>query len=204
MKEPVYYASAMLHPVGGAGAGWVSVCLTGMALVTGPAPVAAQGAPAIEVAGGYASMSSGALVDTFGSGWFGSAAWALNEWLALAGEAGGNSAHQTIDFLDIEADFTALLAGAKLTMSTRRLRPFAQVLAGTERIITRVATLFPFPSTGAFEETHTALQVGGGVDVRLGRGLAARLALDYRRVFAPQALDHVRFLAGGAYGFGRR
>jgi hypothetical protein len=175
-----------------------------VALVAGPAPAAAQGTAVIEVAGGYTSLSGGSLVDTSGGGWFGSAAWALTEWLALAGEAGGNSAHQTIDFLDIEADFTALLGGAKLTVSAGRLAVFAQVLAGTERIVTRVTTVFPFASAGDFEEAHAVLQAGGGVDVRLGRGLAVRLALDYRRVLAPQDLNHARFLAGGAYGFGRR
>ena len=192
----------MRQPVGGRGARWTWVCLVGVALVLGPSPAAAQSGAVIEVAGGYTSLSGGGLVDAFGGGWFGSAAWALTEWLALAGEASRNSAHQTVDFLDIEADATALLAGAKFALPTGRVRLFVQMLAGTERIDTRVTTAFLFPSTGDFEETHPVLQAGGGVDVRLRRGFAARLALDYRRVLALRDLNHVRFLAGVAYAFG--
>ena len=113
----------MLHPVGGAW--WVSACLISIALVAKPAPAVAQGTPVVEVAGGYTSLNGGSLSDMLGSGWFGSTAWALNNWLALAGEAGGNNTYQAIGFLDseirfpdpnvllqVEANFMAVLGAA--------------------------------------------------------------------------------------------
>lgn len=103
-----------------------------------------------------------------------------------------------------EAGFLSLFAGPRFSWSFFRMRPFVQALAGRTDVNLRVTSDFPVPSTGAAADSSPALQIGGGVDVPAYGGVAVRIALDYRRVFAPEPFTQRRALTAVVYSFPRR
>ena len=173
-------------------------------LVLAPAAGRAQEAGRFEVSGGYSFLGSSAIVDGAGAGWAAGGAWNAAPWLALTVEAGWNAQRQDVGLFVAEAGFLSLFAGPRFSWSSFRMRPFVQALAGRTDVNLRVTSDFPVPSTGDAADSSPALQIGGGVDVPAHGGLAVRIALDYRRVFAPEPFTQRRALTAVVYSFPRR
>ena len=178
--------------------------LLGFLLVARPGAGLAQEVTAFEIAGGYTFLGSSAIVDGYGAGWVVGGGWNVTNWLALNLELGGTTHEQALGLLEIDAGFLTLLAGPRVSWSAGRLRPFAQLLAGSAHVDLKLASDFPFPSTGDFDDSHPALQGGGGVDVPIDRSFLIRIAFDYRRVFATEPFSQRRVLTALVYRIGRR
>ena len=176
--------------------GWSTL----LAVALTPVTVYAQDHPRLEVGGGVTFLESGDIVEGYGSGWMASGTWYVVEWLGLTLEVSRNTRSQTLGFLDVKADFRAILAGPRFAWRTGPLVPFGRVLGGVTKILTEASAGLPFPSTGRFDETHHTIQLGAGVDIPMTRRLAARVAYDYRRMFAHEAIDQHRFLIGAVVG----
>ena len=181
----------------------VVAVLVGVALIL-PVPVTAQEVGRFEISGGYTFLDSSEVVDAFGVGWLAGGAWNTTRWLALGVELNGSGQRQSEGFLDVEASFFSFLAGPRVAASIWRLRPFAQVLGGRSRLELVVSSDFPFSGTGDTTDTYPAVQLGGGVDIPVDGRFSVRVALDYRRVFAPVEVGHRRVLTGLVYGFPSR
>lgn len=180
--------------------------LCGLLLVGLPAPVSAQvDVPAHIVAGGYSFMRDDGLEENFPAGWFVSGAHTLWDWLAAVGEVSGG--YKDFDFSVAGTTFSTrarvhtFLGGARYQRALARLTPFVQLLAGVARASGGVRV---FRLSIAEAQTEFALQPGGGVDIALTDRVGARLAADYRRIFAEDEDNEFRFAAGVVVGWGSR
>ena len=161
--------------------------------------------PMFEASAGYGFLSGGSIVDGHGPGWLFGFGWNAARRLAIVMEAGSNRLRQDVGLLDVTADFHQLMAGARFALTGGRVRPFAQALFGGSRIDYSVSADFPFPSSGIFDETRWAWQVGGGLDVAMAppgaRRFALRLGIDYRRVQVFEPLGQTRVSTVFVYRF---
>lgn len=164
--------------------------------------------PRLEVSAGYSFLGGGRIVDGHGPGWLAGAGWTLVDRLAVVMEAGSNRLQQDVGLLDVTADFHQLLAGARFTAGSGHVRPFAQALFGGSRVDYALSSTFRFASSGIFDETRLAWQVGGGLEVPLTpastRRFALRVGIDYRRVHTIEPIGQSRVHTLFAYRFFRR
>ena len=177
--------------------------MLGLLLAVRPGAGLAQEVAAFEVGGGYTFLGGSEIVDGYGAGWVVGGGWNVTNWLGLNLELGGTTREQALGLLKVDAGFLTLLAGPRVSWSAGRLRPFVQLLAGSAHVDLKVASVFPFPSTGDFDDSHPALQGGGGVDVSVDRSFLIRIAFDYRRVFATDPFSQRRILTALVYRIGR-
>lgn len=178
------------------------VLLLVFGLVLTPRAVSAQGAPAAEVAGGYVFMRDFEVDANFPLGWFASAGVNLTDMFTVVGEVSGSYA--TIDLFgtDVDADVHTFMGGARYVRRLDRISPFAQFLVGVARAGGGVDFLGVQISDSV---TDFAIQPGGGVDVGLTDRLAARVGVDYRRIFSEDADgNELRFTGGVVLRFGSR
>jgi hypothetical protein len=153
----------------------------------------------VEISGGYSFLGNSEVVDGYGAGWVVAAAWNATRWFGATLEVSGNSQQQDVGLLDVNAGFLSVLGGPRISIPVGRLRPFTHFLVGSTRVDLAVTSMFPVPSTGKIDDVHSALQIGGGADVPIGRGFLVRVAFDYRRVFATQSGNQHRVLTGLVY-----
>ena len=108
-------------------------------------------------------------------GWMVSDTRNLRSWFGVVGDVGGH--YSNSDF-GISASTHGFLAGARFMQrpSAGRVSAFGQFLGGFQ--YTNVRGL----GTSA-SRVNTAIQPGGGVDIRLSEFVAVRLQMDYRIVF---------------------
>jgi hypothetical protein len=177
-----------------------------------PAPVLAQDRPAVEVAGGgYAFVRDFRVKENFPLGWFASGAYNITDWLAAVGEAGGS--YKSYDFTLDSTTFSTntrlhtFLGGPRYSQRVGGTTAFGQVLAGAAR--ESGGTLI-FRQSIATPQTKLALQPGAGIDIPLTERLSARLAGDYRRIFArrdntdERDNDEIRLAVGLVVGLARQ
>lgn len=177
-----------------------------------PAGAAAQPpadpAPRLEISAGYSFLGGGRIVDGHGPGLLMGAGWTVVDRLAIVVEAGSNRLRQDVGLLDVTADFHQLLTGARFTVGSGHVRPFAQALFGGSRIDYALSSTFQFPSSGIFDETRWAWQVGGGLEVPLTpasmRRFALRIGIDFRRVHTIEPVGQSRVHTLFVYRFFRR
>lgn len=175
-----------------------------------PAPVSAQASSGQIAGGGYSFVRDYLAKENLPLGWFASGAYNITDWLAAVGEVSGS--YKNYDFTFDSDTFStntrlhSYLGGARYSRRMGGMTPFGQVLVGVTRE-TGGVTLFR-QSIGT-PQTKLTLQPGGGVDVPLTDRLSARLAADYRRIFAERENtdqkddNQFRFAAGVVVGFGR-
>lgn len=185
--------------------------LCGVVLLCIPAPVLAQDQPAADIGGGYSFIRDYRVEENLPLGWFASGAYNITDWLAAVGEIGGS--YKSDDFTVDSDTFSTntrlhtFLGGARHSRRLKGTTPFAQVLVGVARETGGVTI---FRQSIATPQTKLALQPGGGIDIPVTDRISARLAADYRRIFArrentEERDNHeVRFAVGLVVGFGSR
>lgn len=125
-------------------------------------------------------------------GWNAEAQYNADRWLGIAvdfnGRYGSPMTATSVSRVSGLPDATSysFLAGPVISYRTKlRFTPFAHVLVGIDRTSLKASTLRGLPSpvtTAATTYTDVAFALGGGVDYRLARHFALRLAqLDYFR-----------------------
>lgn len=161
--------------------------------------------PLFEASAGYGFLAGGEVLDGYGPGWLFGFGWNASRRLAIVMEAGSNRLRQDVGLLDVTADFHQLMAGARFTPGGGRVRPFAHALFGGSRIDYAATADFPFRTSGIFDETRWAWQVGGGLDVAMAppgpRRFALRLGIDYRRVQVFEPFGQTRVSTVFVYRF---
>lgn len=161
--------------------------------------------PLFEASAGYGFLAGGSVLDGYGPGWLFGFGWNASRLLAIVMEAGSNRLRQDVGLLDVTADFHQLMAGARFTPGGGRVRPFAHALFGGSRIDYAATADFPFRTSGIFDETRWAWQVGGGLDVAMAppdsRRFALRLGIDYRRVRVFEPFGQARVSTVFVYRF---
>jgi opacity protein-like surface antigen len=183
----------------------------GVILLSVPAPVLAQDQPAADIGGGYSLVRDYRVKENLPLGWFASGAYNITDWLAAVGEIGGSN--KSYDFTVDSDTFSTntrlhtFLGGARHSRRLKGTTPFGQVLVGVARETGGVTIFRPSIATS---QTKLALQPGGGIDIPVTDRISARLAADYRRIFARRENtdqkdnNEVRFAVGLVVGFGGR
>jgi opacity protein-like surface antigen len=152
--------------------------VTSILLVLSAARLAAQDAPALEVAAGYAFLHDQDSGYNFPAGWTASVAAHATSWFDAVADAGGS--YKTLSIPGDHPKFSvySVMGGPRFRLAhAGPVSPFAQVLFGVARAATTVV--------GVSETARDfAYQPGVGVDVALAPHLAARLEGDYRIIRA--------------------
>jgi hypothetical protein len=179
-----------------------SVCA--LILLAGTATTSfAQGAPKVEVSGGYNYLKVDD--DTIGSmpgGWYADVAGNVTPMLAIVGQVTGNYEALEFDGISVDAKLHTFMGGVRVNArAAGGVTPFAQVLFG--------ATRFSASSDGngvlefnvGDSESDAALQIGGGVKL-MPKNVGVQLGADYIRAFTEgEGTNVFRFAAGVVIGF---
>ena len=173
--------------------------------IVGVSPLLAADTPRFELGAGYAFMRDTDRAESFPGGWAVSASGNVNDWIGVVTEVGGS--HRSCDNCergpfatdrfrgtDLHVTVLTFMAGPRVASHANSLvTPFAQVLLGGSHI------------KGGLEwdgalNTGFTYQPGGGVDVRVARGVAVRLQGDYRIIRTSGRNNREsRFLGGIVY-----
>lgn len=162
----------------------------------------AQDLPPLEIVGGVTFLSNSDVVDLATAGWLAGGGWNLTDHVGLELQVSGFTRSQTVTFLEVDARFLTFVAGPKMAWQAGPLDLFGRSLVGTTAIDLNVTSDFLLPSTGTSHETNGTVQLGVGIALPLGRGASARLAYDYRRIFAVERFNQHGVSLSVAYGFG--
>lgn len=183
----------------------------GIVLLCAPVPVSAQTRPADIAGGGYSFVRDYLVEENFPLGWFASGARRLFDWLDVVGEIAGTYKQREVTFegdtFSTNTRQHSYLGGVRHTRQMGGVIPFGQLLVGVTRETGGVSV---FRQSIATPQTKLTLQPGGGIDVPLTDRLSARLAADYRRIFAERQNtdqehdNQLRIAAGVVVGFGSR
>jgi len=134
-------------------------------------PVAAQDVPMVEVFGGYqylhfgGNTSLGADSGQGFNGWNAAAAYNFGKYLGVEGDFSGSYA----DIGGVSTRVYTYGGGPVVFMNSDRIKPFAHVLFGG-------AKLSGSESGVSISWDGYTVMAGGGVDARVGRNLAVRVA----------------------------
>jgi hypothetical protein len=182
-------------------------------LVLGLAPSAfAQSGPRLDVSGGWQLLHGEGNTESL-NGWFGDVAVNLNRVVALVGSV--DRFYETLDVSDqlgnlivnlrAESRMQAILGGARLNLRTfPRVVPFVEALGGPVFVSSTASTSIDGVVFEATEvsETHSLLQIGGGVTLGISEVLGVRVAVAQRRFFASgESGSATRVAAGVALSF---
>jgi Outer membrane protein beta-barrel domain len=99
---------------------------------------------------------------------------------------------------DVRSTFNTYAFGVRWTAPiTAGTQPFVQVLSGAQRYYFRQSLAgAPDFETDSDWGTDALFQFGGGIAVPLTRRWSALGQIDYRRIFADEGVNNVRFVAG--------
>ncbi len=148
-----------------------------------PTVATAQPAQSFEVFAGYSYLrdpstsvlQATATDDSLGLGWVAGVAKPVLPWLAGVAEGGGHYKTKTTFDGDVTLSFHSIMGGARVSAAVGPLVEFGQVLLG---VVHARGTAFGATASS----TGFAIQPGGGLEYPVGRRLAARVELDYRRI----------------------
>jgi opacity protein-like surface antigen len=189
-----------------------------------PLPAIAQDAPAVEVFGGYSYFRAeeGRVSSNDLHGWNASVAANLNRWFGLVVDVSGHYDSDSslteisvpgvppISFrVDSHRNIHTLLVGPRFSYrKVDRITPFAHILVGGARVHTKAESEIDGTNniSFSFNDTAFAAAVGGGLDVRLSRGIALRLVqLDYLLLRSGGSTqNNARASVGIVFRFGRQ
>ena len=178
------------------------VPLTWLVMLGVPGTVQAQNRPHVELLGGVTWLGTPDVLDEPATGWVVGGIWNLTDAVGLELQAGRLEQAQSVTFLEVNARFLTVLVGPMIALRRGPLHPFAHVLVGTTQLDLIVASDVPFSSSGDSQDTDGTLLLGGGVDLPLARRFRARIAYDYRRVFAAARFYQHGLSASAVYGLG--
>jgi len=151
--------------------------------------------PRAEIFGGYSYLRvDGSLTSTTAqnaNGWNGSVTGNFNRFLGMTAEFNGEYDSQNIAGVSTSEHLHNFLFGPTVSLRTRTFTPFAHALFGVSHFTTSSAGVST--SDNAF-----ATAIGGGVDMKVTRMLAIRLAqVDYLRTqFNSDSQNHFRVASG--------
>ena len=173
-------------------------------ILLGVAPCSAhsQERPHVDLLGGVTLLNTSDVVDEPAVGWVVGGIWNLTDVFGVELQVGRLAQAQSVTFLEVNARFLTLLVGPTVTLRRGRVQPFVHVLVGTTQLDLFVASDVPFPSSGDSQDTDGTLLLGGGVNLPLAQRLRARIAYDYRPVFATARFYQHGLSASAVYGFG--
>ena len=181
-------------------------------------PATAQDTPKADVSVGYQAVGvTGDVDETFVKGWYADFAGNVTQWLGIVFEVGGayKSITETTTFGGVTATATADLSVHQFMGGVRfnarpnpTVTPFGQILVGGVRgaadvsgSVTGGGQTFATESD-AFSSTNVALQVGGGIDLRITDRVGIRAGGDYLRLFEEDAgVNAFRFAVGAVFPF---
>ena len=178
------------------------LALAALIALVAPRDARAQHRPHVQLLGGLTFLDTSDVVDGPSTGWLAGGAWNLTDKFGLEIQMSRLEQSQSVTFLDVTARFLTLLVGPTLTWRLGPVHPFGHVLVGTTQLDLGVTSEVPFPSSGDSQDTDVTLQLGGGVDVPFAQHFWARIAYDFRRVFAVEAYSQHGVSASAVYGFG--
>jgi hypothetical protein len=139
------------------------VCCCGM--------VMAQEHPKAELFGGYSYQRSGQI--NF-QGWNAAIMANVNHWLGIGADFSGTYDSVKAAGLSVDASLHSFVFGPRFSRRTDKATAFAHVLVGGNRASAGVDPLI------RVARARFALMVGGGLDVNLGKHVAARVVqVDY-------------------------
>ena len=182
-------------------------------LVLNLAPSAfAQSVRRLDVSGGWQMLQ---FEDDSMHGWNSDVALNLNRVVALVGGIDGlyetfedsGPAGNLIVTLKAETRVRTFLGGARLNLRTiRRIVPYFEVLGGAAHVsdtaTITVTGLVIAPEITEASDTHSALQIGGGVTLDLSELLGVRVAVARRRFFMDgESSGATRVAVGAALRF---
>jgi hypothetical protein len=152
-------------------------------------PARAQTRSSWQLFGGYAPIHDAQEDLTLPLGWAASVARAVNSWLSIVADAGGN--YKTIALVGSDAKVAShsLVGGTRASAKIGQLIEFGQILIGA---VHASGTSFGQSSAA----TNFALQGGAGVDLPFDRRFAGRIELDVRFLNTGR---QSRFLGGVVY-----
>ena len=177
-------------------------------------PVMAQGLSRVELSGGWQLLHGEGNTESL-NGWYGDVGLNLNRVVALVG--GIDGLYETLEVseplgnltinLRAETRVQTFLGGARFNLRTLpRIVPFVEVLGGAAHVSATATTTFTGvvidPETTGASDTHSVLQIGGGVTVGLSQLLGVRVAVAQRRFFVDgEGSSATRVAAGVALRF---
>jgi opacity protein-like surface antigen len=145
----------------------------------------AQESNKVEVFGGYSYLRDDRDLDSNRDlgGWNASVNYNLNKFLGVKADFSGHYNDRTFVFDDQvsfkvkETDFTFLFGPQFSYRKNERIVPFAHVLIGGRRRTISSSLIDPVFGTFNTRSTNTAFSaaLGGGMDIKLKKGLAFRL-----------------------------
>ena len=161
--------------------------------------------PSVEIAAGYQSLQRDRTPEF--RGWFVSAARPLGDHFAVVGEFADVSFREaSLEYVD-EGSWYTYLAGVRYAFPVARVMPFVQVLGGIATGTVQQEAMLPGDPAHSFALTRHfgALQAGAGMDIRITRHIAARVAANaFTRYDGGEALTRFRFATGVVFGIGNR
>jgi len=193
-----------------------------------PAAALAQDAPRVEVFGGYSYQTTEEEIG--GHGWEASIAGNFTDWFGVKADFSGHYGSDSERLssiglpilspvvppvpgfmVDTDTREHRFMAGPQFTLRSDRFSVFAHGLVGaSRRNLDFTYTLEPniLISGGSFEQTvkrtDFAAAVGGGVDIKISKGLAYRVQADYAPTHDNgQTRDNARISTGIVFNFGR-
>lgn len=171
------------------------------------APVLAQETPKVEFSGGYSYQRHSGLNY---SGWYGSIAVPLRDWMGIEGivsgvysslhyDAFGSEPPQDYDF----ASYQFLVGPTLSYRSVSPFTPFVHLLAGAWH--SRYSTDSPYVFIQSQAYQGFALGIGGGLDLRINQRLALRMIQgDYLREFGHDPRNGLRLCFGLVFRLGEK
>ena len=181
-------------------------------------PATAQDTPKAEISIGYQVLGfSGEIDETFTKGWYVDVAGNVTPLFGIVFELGGNykSVSEAVTVLGVTSTFTGdldvheFMAGIRLNARPNpTVTPFGQILVGGVRGSANISgsvtaggqTLFA--ASDALSGTDFALQIGGGINLRISDGVGIRAGADYIRIFAEdEGIGGFRFGVGAVFPF---
>lgn len=193
------------------------IAVIGLSLLTlAPAAAMAQDARKMDVSAGYQMLRLGGEDgETMGVGWYGDLSANLKGNLAAVFQVTGNyksySESLTISGVtgkaDVDLKVHSFMGGARLSAPMSAITPFAQVLVGGinasadgSTSVTGGGTTI-FSASGSESSTEFAMQVGGGVNVKMTDRIGLRVGADYIRIFADEGANAFRLGVGAVFPF---
>jgi hypothetical protein len=178
----------------------LTVVAVALACLSLSRPATAQTAPKAEVSGGYqwAHFSGSDQSESFNKGWFGDVAVNVKPHLALVFQASGSyktiteSASVGSAPLEASANLSAhqYLGGIRVNgRASKQVTPFAQFLVGAASLSAGgvVSGFFDgathVTTADGKAATHSALQVGAGLNLMMSEKVGVRGVADYGRIF---------------------
>jgi opacity protein-like surface antigen len=161
--------------------------------------------PKTEIFGGYsyfrADSGLSVMPNQNSNGWDASVTRNLNRFLGVTADFNGDYTSATVSGANVTGHIHNFLFGPTVSYRTRKFTPFAHALFGVSHLTG--STAVTGTSTVSSSDNAFATALGGGVDVKINRLFAVRLAqIDYLRTqFSGTSQNNLRYSTGLVFRF---